>query len=120
MKTFIVSAIIVIGVIWGIGDLIVHGIHFNTGEGEHTGYVTAVETKGVFYKTTTAYVKTNTQSSQEDAYCVIDPQVIAQLKTASVSKASVTVHYFDWFAKGVADCDGESDIISGVSVDSGN
>ncbi len=83
------------------------GLHIVTSEGEHIGYITSVEKSGVLFKTWRAYVKTDTQSSQEDAYCVVDETIIPQLKTMAESKSHVTVTYFDWFSKGVKDCGGE-------------
>ncbi len=35
-----------------------------TNQGEHTGYVTAVEQEGLIWKTWRAYIKTDPQSSQ--------------------------------------------------------
>lgn len=90
------------------------GIHINTGTGQHTGYVTTIEQEGVFFKTWTAYVKTDTTSSQEDAYCVIDPNVVAQLTADVDAQAHVTVHYFSWLSAGIANCSYEGAIISSV------
>lgn len=44
--------------------------------GQHTGYVSSVEQSGIIWKTWTAYIKTDPQSSQEDAYCVTDSYVV--------------------------------------------
>lgn len=90
------------------------GIHWNTGEGEHTGYVTAVQKQGVFFKTWRAYVKTETESSQEDTYCIVDPKVVKELQDAAKNKSLVTVSYFSWFAAGWANCQGEGDVISKI------
>lgn len=90
---------------------------YETSAGNHTGYITAVEKNGLIWKTGTAFLKTDTQSSQEDRYCVIDPSVYAQLTAASVAKAHVTVGYTDWLHKSMTVCDGESAIITSVTVD---
>lgn len=91
------------------------GLHIITSEGEHVGYITSVEKNGVIYKTWRVYVKTDTQSSQEDSYCVVDEKIIPELKALAESKSHVTVTYFDWFAKGVKNCSGEQGgIISAV------
>jgi hypothetical protein len=91
------------------------GWHYETARGEHTGYVTATQTTGLFFKTHSAYLKTDTQSSQEDEYCVVGDDVMAKLKTAQTSKEKITVEYVDWFAKGVSYCGAElSGVITGV------
>lgn len=87
------------------------GFHYETSRGEHTGYVTAIEKHGVFFKTGTAYLKTDTQSSQEDDYCVIDQAVYDQLQQYSLTKTHVNVYFFGWFSAGIANCDGEGQII---------
>ncbi len=61
--------------------------------GQHTGYVTSVEQSGIIWKTWTAYVKTDPQSSQEDSYCVTDPNVVRDLQSAATEKSSITVYY---------------------------
>jgi len=61
--------------------------------GQHTGYVTAVEQEGLIWKTWRAYVKTDPMSSQEDSYCVTDPSVVSQLQSIETSRALVTINY---------------------------
>lgn len=87
------------------------GFHYETGRGEHVGYVTAVEKSGIIFKTGRAYVKTDVQSSQEDNYCVIDPEVFNQLEKLSKSRERITLKYFSWFSAGVKNCGGEGEII---------
>lgn len=95
--------------------LYIAGWHIQTGEGEHTGYVTATETTGIFYKTKRAFLKTDTQSSQEDMYCVLDETAYEKLQQAQTSKEKVTVQYIDWLAKGIKNCGGEQGgVITGV------
>lgn len=101
--------IIVLPIYW-----MVAGWHLQTSEGDHTGYITAVERTGIFFKTDTAYVKTDPQSSQEDAYCVVDPKVFDQLKAASQTKENVTVSFISWFAAGIKNCKGEDAVITAV------
>lgn len=91
------------------------GIRINTGSGQHTGYVTAIEKNGLIWKTWRAYVKTDTQSSQEDTYCVIDPSVVAQLTRAVDTKEHVTVSYFSWVSAGITKCSHEGAIINAVT-----
>ena len=100
-------------VVWFVFVLPFVGWHYETARGEHTGYVTATQTTGLVFKTHSAYIKTDTQSSQENEYCVVGDEVMAKLKTAQTSKEKVTVEYVDWFSKGVSYCGGE---LSGVIV----
>ncbi len=95
-------------------QLPVNGIHFNTGDGEQTGFVTAVEKNGIFWKTYTAYVKSDVSSSQEDLYCVIDTKVIEQLKEKSKNKEKITIGYVSWLISGMKYCGEESAIITEV------
>lgn len=90
------------------------GLHYVTTEGEHVGYVTAVEKDGLIFKTYTAYVKSDVQSSQEEAYCVIDEAVVGQLRTAASERVRVRLGYFSYFASGIVNCAGEGAIISSV------
>lgn len=100
-----------------LGIIGITGLHILTSEGEHVGYITSVEKNGVIYKTWRVYVKTDTQSSQEDSYCVVDEKIIPELKSLAESKSHVTVKYFDWFSKGIKNCGGEQGgIISAVKV----
>lgn len=94
----------------------IFGFHVNTGNGQHVGYVTSTETNGIFFKTHRAYIKTDTQSSQEDSYCVIDPAVFAQLGTFADQKAHVEVKYYSLMSAGISKCGGESAIISAVTL----
>lgn len=87
------------------------GFHYETSQGEHFGYITAVQKQGVFFKTGRAYVKTDNQSSQEDAYCVMDEKVYQQLQDFAQSKERVEIKYLGYFSAGVKNCGGEGDII---------
>lgn len=80
------------------------GVHIKTADGEHTGYITAVEKSGLFFKTYTVYLKTDTQSSQEDKYCVIDTSLINKLKEVQRNKELVTVGFIDYVSAGIAEC----------------
>lgn len=64
-----------------------------TGSGQHTGYVTATECGGIVFKTCEVYFKTDTQSTQEDVYCVSDKELIEELNSYASSKERVTLHY---------------------------
>ena len=109
--------LIIGGVFLSIGFLLLiiymlfFGFHYETSRGEHTGYITAVERSGIFFKTGTAYLKTDTQSSQEDDYCFIDKEVEKQLQKYSIEKIHVNVYYFSWFNAGIINCGSEEAII---------
>lgn len=100
---FGIVGITIIGVLFFIGIEIV-GLHIETNDGEHTGYITAVEKTGLVFKTYTAYVKTDSQSSQEDMYCVIDDSIIPTLKEKSEKREKVTVVFIDYFSAGISNC----------------
>lgn len=82
--------------------------------GQHTGIVTSVEQTGIIFKTWTAYIKTSSQSTQEDAYCVTDPHVISQLKSDATSVKEVTVNYSRGIFMPITECNGEGSIINSV------
>lgn len=107
--------VLIIGLIVSIGAIVI-GLHINTGNGYHVGYVTATETTGIFFKTKRAYIKTDIQSSQEDSYCVLDEKVFEKLKEAAQTKEKIELSYFSWLSSGIASCVGESDIIDGIKV----
>lgn len=106
----IVAFFVLVG-LYGVFIMPFVGWHYETGRGEHTGYITAVERHGLIFKTNTVYLKTDTQSSQEDAYCVIDDEVYAQLQKLSTEKTHVNAYFFSWAVAGVTNCNGEGDII---------
>lgn len=110
----LIGIAIFLGFLWFLFVVPFVGWHLNTGHGQHTGYITAIEQNGIIFKTWTAFVKTDTQSSQEDKYCVVDATVIDALAKASDAKQHVTISYFSWFASGIANCDWEDTVISGV------
>ena len=109
-----IMLVLVVVLVVGIGVKLT-GFHYETGTGSHVGYVTSTETRGVFFKTMTAYIKTDTQSSQEDSYCVIDKGVFDTLRSLSEKKSHVEVKYLSYLSAGIANCNGEDDIITSVS-----
>jgi hypothetical protein len=112
MKT--IGALTVFAIILSPFVLMFTGLHLNTGNGEHTGYVTAVERNGLIFKTGRVYIKTDTSSSQEDEYCVTDPSVYAQLEELSRSQSKVTVKYHSWLIAGLPFCKGEPAVINSI------
>ena len=89
----------------------IRGFHYETGRGQHTGYITAVEKTGVFFKTGTMYFKTDAQSSQEDKYCFTNQYTELALDQYSRSRTQVVVSYYSWLSAGIANCAGEGQIV---------
>lgn len=110
----IIGGLFGVFLLWLIVIVPIFGLHHLTGNGQHVGYITATAEHGVFFTTKTVYVKTDTQSSQEDSYCVVDPVVFAQLEQAATSKEKVQVDFISYFSAGIKNCDGEGDIITRV------
>jgi hypothetical protein len=84
-------------------------------EGKHIGYVTAVEfNDNIIWDANLVYFKTDTESTQEDIYCVNDAQTKALLEQYAVSKTRVTVRYQHpfWFWRSI--CNGGTSVIVGV------
>ena len=79
-------------------------IHYIKSRGEHTGIVTASENYGIFFKTNRVYFKTDTTSSQEDTYCVIDNEVYNRLRDLQTSKEKVTIYYIDYLWVSIKEC----------------
>ncbi len=48
MKGFIAGVILFVLFVVALGNFFAHGWHHQTGAGDHTGYITAVETSGLF------------------------------------------------------------------------
>jgi len=103
--------------------LILYGLYFSffsngfiktTDDGEHTGTVTAVEKNGIIFKTYSVYFKSDAQSSQEDIYCVIDEELVKNLKDKAINKTKITIQYIDYFIIGYKYCAGEPAIIVGI------
>jgi hypothetical protein len=88
--------------------------------GQHTGYVSSVEQSGIIWKTWTAYIKTDPQSSQEDTYCVTDQNTVTALKSAATNRGSLTVYYSVPLLTWKWQCGGEQSIIQSVNTSSAN
>lgn len=101
----VISGILVICIFLALILISAIGIHVKTMEnGTHKGYITAIETNGLIWKTDSVYFKTDAQSSQEDRYCVIDKKIKAKLLSYQESKTLVTIEYMDYFSKGWKYC----------------
>lgn len=108
----LVIILVVVGGLIGILFALIGGGVPNSGQ--HTGIVTSVEQEGIIWHTYKAYVKTSAQSTQEDAYCVTDPQVVTALQNDADAIKEVTVYYSRGFFVGPWSCGGESSIIRSV------
>ncbi len=108
---FINGTLVIVVLFIGALYALISGIHHETTVGEHTGYVTAVERRGLYFKTFRAYVKTDPQSSQEDEYCVVDPKVYSKLEELAQKKTQVTVSFNSWLISGQKNCAGEDAVI---------
>lgn len=108
-KIFII--ILLLAVYFFFWKIPVNGIHYQTGSGKQTGYVSAVERSGLFWKTGTVYIKPTLESTQEDVYCVTNDAVLEQLSQASADKVNVTVSHISWLSSGAKYCNGESAVI---------
>ena len=116
MKTFgiIILTALTGFVLWLIFIAPFTGLHIQTGQGQHTGIITATETNGLFFKTHSAYVKTNAQSSQEDKYCVVGDDVFAKLQALTLTGSPTTIQYIEWLSTGITTCNFER---AGVIID---
>ncbi len=114
--TFLVISFILIILIIGVFGIIVSftGLHWKVGNGSHVGYITSVDTSGLIFKTNAIYLKTDTQSSQENAYCVTDTEIFNQLKSFSETHSHVEVKYIEYFSNGIATCGIGTEIITSV------
>src|SRR4030042_2417801 len=75
---------------------LVEGFRFSqVGEGTHVGYITAVDERGYIWKNYDVYFKTDTESSQEDEYCVSrdNPGLAKELEKISSSRQKVKINY---------------------------
>jgi len=83
--------------------------------GEHTGYVTAVEHQdNLLYDSDVVYFKTDLESTQEDKYCVNDPELKRQLKEYSKAVEQITIQFYNDFVMRRRDCNGGDTIIVGI------
>src|SRR5437870_4313028 len=92
----IVTVIVVVGIL----SICIFSIKIPLGNnGSHSGYVTAVEREGIFFKKYRVYFKTDTSSSQEDQYCIEDKNNALALKLEKEAEAKnrITVHYSESF-----------------------
>ena len=107
---FLMIAFVIIGVVF-VG-ICLNGV--GASHGKHTGYVTAVEfNENILWDSNIVYFKTDTESTQEDVYCVNDKTVKAQLDELAKQKAHITIEYKHpfWFWRSL--CNGGESVIVG-------
>lgn len=111
MKT-VIGTIVVFALLYlFFWHLPVNGWHLQTSKGEQTGFVTAVETNGIFFKTPRVYIKSELSSSQEEAFCVAsDAATIDRLEEAARTQERLTLEFVDWFIRGDKYCGGIEEI----------
>lgn len=65
------------------------------GVGEHSGFITAVDQRGIIFRNYDIYFKTDNSSSQEDEYCINrnNTALIEEVKAANKARKQVTIHY---------------------------
>ena len=107
-----------LGTLLGVAVLFI-GLFFlnNVGgsSGEHTGFVTAVESNdNLVWDSDLVYFKTSLESTQEDVYCVNDKSLKVLLMQYAVSGEGVTLVYENpfWFWRSL--CNGGSSVVVGV------
>jgi hypothetical protein len=88
--------------------LIVVGVPIEDNNGSQVGYITTVETNGVIFKTDSAYIKSNLESSQEERYC-INQEVKEDLINAMNNNSKVRIYFNDVFIRKIGLCK-ESDL----------
>lgn len=87
-----------------------------TSKGTHRGYITAVENTGLIFKTYSVYVKTDTQSSQEDKYCVVNESILPQIRESMESKTLVNINYDNGLFVPISSCShGSESIITSIN-----
>ena len=84
-------------------------------QGQHTGYITSVEYESnIIWPADLVYFKTDTQSSQEDKYC-INKDILTQAKEFAKNRQLVTIEYSNDFFMWKWDCNGGSTIITKIN-----
>lgn len=116
MYTIIIFCILlVLGIIaFFVAVIFIQDIGSNNGQ--HTGIVTAVEyTSNIFYPATIVYFKTNTESSQEDRYCVKLANLKVLLEQYARTRELITISFQNDYVLWREDCSGGESIIIGVN-----
>ena len=112
LKTIAISAI-AIAMLTGLSGCL------KTGSGSHVGYITACECDGVLTHACRLYLKTDTQSTQEDRYCVDDEHggfeaLWTAIQDAQAHKAHVEVRFHSEAATWWSRCHDDNDIVDSI------
>ena len=92
-------------------------VSIGASSGTQTGIVTALEyNHGLFFSSRLAYVKTDARSSQEDVYCINDPDLFMSLKSYQQNQTRITFEYRNSYVLWRWECDGGESIIRSVVV----
>lgn len=84
-------------------------------KGQHTGYVTAVDfNDNLIFDQDVVYFKTDTESTQEDIYCINNPDLKKRLEQYARDNVKVTLQYSNGYILWRADCNGGLSIINEV------
>jgi hypothetical protein len=92
-------------------------LNIQLGQGQHVGYITAVDSTTSFGQHgTKIYFKTDLISAQEDKYCIDNSQtdLINQTREAQTKKLNVVIDYRNYTMTGWGACDG--DVINNITV----
>lgn len=106
----LVESIVIVTILLIVASMpILMMFNLNTNRGSHTGYITAVDQKGIFFRNYTVYFKTGTSSSQEDTYCInrSNPRLADKIEELSKQKKLVTITYKGFTGFAVAPCRGD-------------
>lgn len=91
-------------------------IHFSQmGNGEHSGFITAIDQRGYIFRNYDVYFKTDNSSSQEDIYCINrnNPDLIKRAQEVNKTREQVTITYHGVRGIGLGLCGwGEIDSIN--------
>lgn len=63
--------------------------------GERSGYITAIDQRGYFFRNYKLHLKTDNSSSQEDEYCIFrdDEELIKKAQEANKKRGQVLIRY---------------------------
>lgn len=78
----------------------IHGIPFQTGEGEHIGIVNSVNNNGIFFKSKTVYIKSSAYASSISRYCITDEKLYKNLFDIANDQKTISFEFKQIFMPG--------------------
>ena len=91
---------------------------FNGSQGEHTGYVTAVEfNDNLIWDDNLVYFKTDLESTQEDKYCVNDELLKTILEEHAKKSTKITIRFQHKMFTYIGDCNEGVSIIRQIVIE---